>query len=604
MKFRFFKRKKETSNGGIKEIIAKLSRGLMLPIAMLPIAGIFLGVGAAIVNNVSQDNFLYILGSVLNGAGNVVFSALPVLFAVAIAITFTGDAGVAGLSAFVGWIVFCALQSALIISHTDEATKVTTYNFLFYKFDKAMYSAIFTSNVGIQSLSTSVFGGISIGFLIAFLYNKYKNIQLPTIIGFFSGVRFIPIITFLSSIILSLFFSLIWPGVGQGLYWMGVGLGEMGEKTYGFNCFLQDFISRSLCPFGLHHAFYSPLWYTNIGGNINLDSAITINGVGIDASIYGGSTWSDLYTYIFHHQYGDGVKQVSGDQSIWMFLNNFAGREITLADQTVVRLTFKNLSSDLPGVYPAQYMQGKYSIMIFALPAAALAMVLTVPKGANRKVAASVILSAGLTSLLTGITEPIEFTFLFLAPWLFWGFHAVFCGLSGMLMYICGAHIGMTFSGGLLDLIIYGVIPDISKAGTNFYWAIVLGIIFAPIYFVVFYFSIIKFDIKTPGRNTNAEIKMYTKKDYLAKKEGSKSNSGISDLANEVIKAYGGKENIKNVDACITKLRIQVADPKKVNKARLMELGARGVMYPSKQSVYAVFGTDADRIKNEIKSII
>ncbi len=610
MKISFFNKKhsakKEKSGSSAREFIAKLSRGLMLPIAMLPIAGLFLGIGNAIASNCSSGSFGNVLGMVIKAPGQVIFDNLAVLFAVAIAITFTGDIGVAGLSSFVGWIVFCALQSAFIITktHTDADGKVIVdwYRFLFYTFegDKGitMFNAIFTSNVGIKSLCTSVFGGLTVGFVVAFLYNKFKNIQLPQIIGFFSGIRFIPIITFIVMIPLSILFSLVWPGIGIGLYYLGYGLGYIGDKTYGFNSFIFGYIERSLVPFGLHHAFYTPLWYTAVGGQINFsDAPVQI--------VYDGHTyanWIEFAKSISPTSFKDG-STFGGDQSCWFILSQIAGKTVTI-DGVQTHLTFENLPKlvdDSSTVNVGQYMQGKYPFMMFALPAAAAAMVTVIPKGNNRKVASSIIFSAALTSFLTGITEPLEFTFLFLAPWLYWGFHAFFCAMSFWFMNLLGAHMGMTFSGGLIDFCIYGVLPDSLGAGANCYWAVIIGLVLIPIYYFSFYYFIKKFDIKTPGRD-GAGVNLFSKKDYLAAKEG--KTSEINKLSNAVINAYGGKENIKNVDACITKLRIQVIDPNKVDKKQLMDLGARGVVNPSKQSVYAVFGTQADRIKNEMKDII
>ncbi len=606
------KKQKEGSSGGFKEFVAKLSRGLMLPIAMLPIAGLFLGIGSAIVTNAS-DGALKIFGEVIKAPGNVIFGNLAVLFAIAIAITFTGDIGVAGLSSFVGWIVFCALQNACIfIAEKDTAGAALSYNFLFYHLDKTMFGAIFTDNVGIKSLCTSVFGGLTVGFVTAFLYNKFKNIQLPTILGFFSGVRFIPIVTFLSMIPLSMLFGLIWPGIGMGLYYMGVGLGQMGRHAAGFNSFIFGYIERALVPFGLHHAFYTPLWYTSVGGQINLDSLtnITYGNATYDSIICGGVTYDSWSKFIFEGLKIKNDNPYQGDQTCWFFLFQIAGKSVDFVNASgvhkTITLTFDGLSRALSdgSVNVGQYMQGKYSFMMFALPAAAAAMIMVVPKeGNNRKMALSVIGSAALTSFLTGITEPLEFTFLFLAPWLYWGFHAFFCAVSFWMMNLVGAHMGMTFSGGFIDFMIYGALPDGMGAGANCYWAIIFGLILAPIYFFGFYFLIKKFDIKTPGREGN-EIKLLSKKDYLASKEGNKGNSQMNTLSNAVIKAYGGKQNIVNVDACITKLRVQVKDSSKVNKQELMNLGAKGVVNPSKQSVYAVFGTQADIIKNEMKAII
>ncbi len=609
MKISFFKKKhsvKKEKSGTAREFIAKLSRGLMLPIAMLPIAGLFLGIGNAIASNCPSGSFGNIFGMVIKAPGQVIFDNLAVLFAVAIAITFTGDVGVAGLSSFVGWIVFCALQSAFIITKThvnDDGVLVTDwYRFLFYTFegDKGitMFNSIFTSNVGIKSLCTSVFGGLTVGFTVAMLYNKFKNIQLPQIIGFFSGVRFIPIVTFLTMLPLSFLFSLAWPGIGMGLYYLGYGLGVIGDKTYGFNSFIFGYIERALVPFGLHHAFYTPLWYTSVGGQINFsDSPVQI--------ICNGQTYASWYDFaksVSPTSFIDGTA-IGGDQSCWFILSQLAGKTVTI-DGNQIHLTFENLPKLIDSsstVNVGQYMQGKYPFMMFALPAAAAAMVTVIPKGNNRKVASSIILSAALTSFLTGITEPLEFTFLFLAPWLYWGFHAFFCAMSFWFMNLLGAHVGMTFSGGLIDFCIYGVLPDSLGAGANCYWAVVIGLVLIPIYYFSFYYLIKKFDIKTPGRD-GAGLNLFSKKDYLAAKEG--KTSEINQLSNAVINAYGGQANIKNVDACITKLRVQVVDPKKVNKQQLTNLGARGVVNPSKQSVYAVFGTQADRIKNEMKDIL
>ena len=630
--------KSKKNKGSIKEFIAKLSRGLMLPIAMLPIAGLFLGVGSAIVNN--TEGVAQVIGNILLMPGQIVFNSLPVLFAIAIAITFTKDSGTAGLSAFVGWIVFCAFQCALIQynridpSLGNSAENLSSIDFLFYHWDVngvatsngyMMFNSIFTDNVGIKSLSTSVFGGMAVGFSVAWLYNKFKNIQLPAIIGFFSGIRFIPIATFGFSIILSLFFCMVWPLIGQGIYYLGLGLMSI---PFGLNSFLFGVIERCLVPFGLHHAFYTPLWYTTAGGSFNLDSyaVIMMNGNYYCVVAEGTSNflkWSDASLSA-----KGGI--IQGDQTIWMEMSKLAGKEVSviqinssydggtpiaMGSSFKTTLTFDSISqgtrwanSGILQNNPGQYMQGKYAIMMLALPAAALAMITAAPKE-NQKMAASIIVSAALASFITGITEPLEYTFLFLAPWMFWGFHAIFCGVSFWLMNLFGAHMGMTFSGGIIDFCIYGVLPDTLGAGANCWWAIIIGLLLTPIYYFGFYFAIKKFNIATPGRGGNE--KLFTKTDYQ-KKESIKQNKidvKLSEMTPtrlktiEIIKAYGGLDNLKNVDACITKLRIQVNDIDKVNRDRLMELGARGTIKPSPQSIYAVFGAEADRIKNEMNQV-
>ncbi len=567
----------------VKEFIAKLSRGLMLPIAMLPIAGLFLGIGATIVSKTQDGTIWRILGQILKMPGEAIFNNLPILFCIAVAITFSSDVGTAGLSAFVGWITFCAFQSALIIKNGGG------YNFLWYHYDKTQFDAIFGSNVGITSLQTSVFGGIIVGYVVSILYNKFKNIQLPQAISFFSGVRFIPIIVFISMIFISLIFSIIWPLFGLGL----IKFGEIvGQAPGGVNSLIFGYTERSLVPLGLHHAFYTPLWFTSAGGTIELRNKIMIDGNELSY------TWIE-WLHKVEPQYTGGTT-IAGDQYCWMFANaHLVGR--TIEGKLI---TFDLIKENFKGVNPGQYMQGKYPFMMLGLPFAGLAMIMSAPRGEQRKLAFGAIIGAAMTTFLTGITEPIEFTFLFLAPWLYYGFHAVLCAISFWLMNILNAHVGMTFSAGVLDFLIYGVLPDIAGAGAKCWIAIIIGLGLSPIYFFGFLFFIKKFNISTPGRNDT--VRLFNKKDYQSLKlkkavENSESINEKNNKIDEIIKAYGGKENIVNVDACITKLRIKVVNQSKVNERKLIELGAKGVIKPSKQLVYAVFGTSADIIKNQMK---
>ncbi len=631
MKFaQIFKHKqhqKSKNSGSIKEFIAKLSRGLMLPIAMLPIAGLFLGIGSAITATASDPSGAQaIFGNIISAGGNIIFGCLPVLFCIAIAITFTDDAGVAGLSAFVGWIVFCALQAAMIIikSHIDPHTDkvvIDGYRFLFWKGTPSEFNAIFTTNLGIQSLSTGVFGGIVVGWCVAFLYNKFKNIQLPQIIGFFSGIRFIPIITFLSMIVLSFLFSILWPWVGQAFYEIGKGL---SSAPAGLNSLVFGYFNRALVPFGLHHVINTAMWFSSIGGTFDLNNAAIVDVNGAAFYVDSETTkWIDLLPNL-----ADKDTLISGDINIYILLQQLTGKSHLLIPINPNMDPINNYVLNIDCIFrgtqwsvvdgicksshtyafnPGQYTSGAYIFTLFALPAAGAAMIMAAPKGENRKIATSVIASAAFVCFLTGITEPIEFTFLFLAPWLYWGFHALMGAVAYMIptcmsLYMptgMGCHLAFSFSSGFLDFSIYGIIQDAKHSGSNCFWLLLYSAIYAGIYYVVFYIWIKKFDIKTPGRG--GQDKLFSKKDYLASKEG--KTSEINQLSNAVIKAYGGRDNIKNVDACITKLRIQVVDPSKVNKQALLQLGAKGVMTPSKQSVYAVFGTQADRIKNEIKDI-
>lgn len=650
-------KKEKKQKGAVKEFIAKLSKGLMLPIAMLPIAGIFLGVGAAIETGAGTNEGLKIFGSFLKIPGDVIFGALPVLFAIAIAIAFTGDAGPAGLAALVGFLVFSGLQQALITPINVDG-QLVGYNLLFYTNDivgttfndgGGLPTSLFGTVLGIRQLSSSVFGGFVVGFTVAFLYNKYKNIKLPAVIGFFSGIRFIPIVVFGAFFPITILFLMLWPLFGILLTYIGIGLGQ----AVGFNSFAFGFIERALVPFGLHHAFYSPLWYTSVGGSVDLSAAaiIEINGskwaLSNDPNASGSLlSWQQLIANLKGLDVKDVQSTVAGDQTMWAFFNtNLLGEKVYLynidsssegSNGYIISGTLGTLGSNDPhvitwadltsgqkalgtagangfnGVNIGQYLQGKYVFMIFGLPAAAAAMAMAAPKE-NRKLAISIVASAGFTSFLTGITEPIEFTFLFLAPWLFWGVHAFFCALAfglmnwiGLIMIATGngdlaPHIGMSFSGGIIDWIIYGAIQ--MPFGSNAWWAIVFGLMYLPIYYFLFLILIKKYNIATPGRGENT--KLFTKADFLAKKDGALGNISSEEfMALNVVSAYGGFENIKNVDACITKLRIQVDKQDIVDTDKLMSLGAKGTIKPSAQSVYAVFGAEADIIKNNIKGLI
>ena len=623
---------KRKGSGNSREFIGKLSRGLMLPISLLPVAGLFLGIGAAIVNGSNGNEGLELFGKFLQLPGDAIFGALPVLFAIAIAITFTRDAGTAGLSALVAFLAFGGIQQALIQPVFDVAgNTIIGYDLLFYAGDMwslagdskfGLDTSLFGSVLGWIQLSTSVFGGFIVGFTVAFLYNKFKDIQLPPIIGFFSGVRFIPLVTFMAFIPITLLVLIIWPLVGTLFGLIG---GALGSGMYGFQSFIFGFIERALVPFGLHHAFYSPLWYSNIGGELNLNDLAIVNGQFVSLAVGGASaTWLEIVKH-FNIDYDINSTSIAGDQVMWAFVNsNLAGKTVyQLGTSNTLIVQFSDLTTTVyqeallklnglnnvlsKGVNIGQYMQGKYPFMMFGLPAAGVAMVMAAPKE-NRRMAGSVVISASLTCFLTGITEPLEFTFLFLAPWLFWGFHAFFCALSfglmnwiGLIVPDIAPHVGMTFSGGIIDWIIYGAIQI--PAGSNAWVSLLIGIPYIPIYFFFFLWAIKKFNIMTPGRGDNT--KLYSKADYLSSKDTIKSQDGYDAEVIGIIKAYGGLENIVTVDACITKLRIKVVDAEKVDEKKLTnELGAMGVIRPSQKAVYSIYGTRADWIKNKINSII
>ncbi|MGL5591268.1 MAG: glucose PTS transporter subunit IIA [Mycoplasmoidaceae bacterium] len=624
--------KNRKGSGNAREFIGKLSRGLMLPISLLPIAGLFLGIGAAIVNGSNGNEAMKLFGQFLQLPGDAIFGALPVLFAIAIAITFTRDAGTAGLSAIVAFLAFGGIQQALIVPVMNANDgNIIGYNLLFYapnmwgltsSADYGLDASLFSTVLGWRQLSTSAFGGFIVGFTVAYLYNKFKDIQLPAVIGFFSGVRFIPIVTFIAFLPITILVLMIWPLVGTLFGLIG---GALGSGMFGFQSFIFGYIERSLVPFGLHHAFYTPLWLTSIGGTLNLNDLAIVNGnfVSIVANSTEKATWLDI-VQASNELWTNST--VSGDQGVWAFVNsNLAGKTVyelgtsnttiiefsdvttTVYQANLTKLSEGSMVALSQGVNIGQYTQGKYPFMMFGLPAAGAAMVMAAPKE-NRKMAGSVVLSASLTAFLTGITEPIEFTFLFLAPWLFWGFHAFFCALSfglmtwwGMMFPEVAPHIGITFSGGIIDWVIYGAIQI--PAGSNAWVSLLIGIPYVPIYFFFFLWAIKKFNIATPGRGENT--KLYTKADFNARKDGKNSAGSYDPEVLGIIQAYGGFENIQTVDACITKLRISVKDDKNVDEKRLTnDLGALGVIKPSKKAVYAIYGTRADWIKNQINTII
>lgn len=687
----WFKKLKPKKGGG-REFLGKLSNGLMVPIAVLPIAGLLLGIGSAILNAVPNSlqsrgdltvegwYTLYGFAQFITNAGNFVFSNLAALFAIAIAIAFTRDAGVAGFAAFVAWLCFNGMQNAMIFpNYTYVPTGDTvpglpagaavysktpgTYNILFWQ---NLDTSIFTANLGINSLQTSVFGGLIVGALVAWIYNRTYQIQMPKILGFFSGTRFVPIASLLAMMPLAVIFGIIWPGIGLLLSIIGKGLGTLSANG-GANALIFGYIERALVPFGLHHAFYSPLWYTSVGGDMT-NAGSTVPFIRINDQVYavtgvinGGTVtpllasttspgaldtvnWATVIQKLNPgYDFSGDTGSWAGDQRLWFAINRYlAGKELLLSNGEHYRITYQTFAQNtlnsalpavtlsnvsnaaidqwnalttaangtpysssftaaFPGVNPGQYEQGKYPFMVFGLPAAAAAMVMAAPKE-NRKQAGSIVISAGLTSFLTGITEPMEFSFLFLAPWLYYGVHAVLCAISFWLMSLLGANVGQTFSGGLIDLSIYGFLPDGLGYSVNSYWAVVIGILYIPIYYTLFYFLIKRFNLATPGRGGTLK----TKKDYLAMKDAKKAGkfTPTQITAYHLINAFGGAQNISAVNACITKLRVSIKDPKAVNEQEIKDLGAQGIMKPSPTLLHAIFGTLSDPIKTQMNNII
>jgi glucose PTS system EIICBA or EIICB component len=499
-------------------VLQKVGKALMLPVAILPAAGLLLAFGNALQNPTLLDIAPFLnnggvetVASVMEQAGGIIFGNLALLFAVGVAIGLAGGEGVAGLAAIVGFLIMNVTMGTVEGLGIPDVTGDNV--------DPA-----FAMVLGIPTLQTGVFGGIIVGILAASMYNRFYQIELPSYLGFFAGKRFVPIATAASSVVLGLLMLLIWPPIQDGLNTFSNFM--LGENR-ALAAFVFGVIERSLIPFGLHHIFYAPFWfefgsYTSAAGDV-----------------------------------------VRGDQAIFM----------------------KQIQDGVQDLTAGTFMTGKFPFMMFGLPAAALA-IYHEAKPERKAVVGGIMASAALTSFLTGITEPIEFSFLFVAPVLF-GIHCIFAGLSFLTMHLLNVKIGMTFSGGLIDYILFGLI----NPQTNAWIVIPVGIVFAFIYYFGFRFAIRKFNLMTPGREDVDED------------EDDAPASSAGDLPYNILEAMGGQENIAHLDACITRLRVSVNDVKNVDKNRLKKLGASGVLEVG-DNIQAIFGPKSDTIKSQMQDII
>ncbi|HDK7396478.1 TPA: PTS transporter subunit IIABC [Staphylococcus aureus] len=492
--------------------LQRIGKALMLPVAILPAAGLLLAIGTAIQGEALQHYLPFIqnggvqnVAKLMTAAGSIIFENLPMIFALGVAIGLAGGDGVAAIAAFVGYIIMNKTMGDFL--------QVTPKNVT----DPA---SGYASILGIPTLQTGVFGGIIIGALAAWCYNKFYNINLPSYLGFFAGKRFVPIMMATTSFILAFPMALIWPTIQSGLNAFSTGL---LDSNTGVAVFLFGFIKRLLIPFGLHHIFHAPFWFE-----------------------FG--SWKNAAGEIIH-----------GDQHI--FIEQIReGAHLTAG----------------------KFMQGEFPVMMFGLPAAALAIYHTA-KPENKKVVAGLMGSAALTSFLTGITEPLEFSFLFVAPLLFF-IHAVLDGLSFLTLYLLDVHLGYTFSGGFIDYVLLGVLPN----KTQWWLVIPVGLVYAVIYYFVFRFLIVKLKYKTPGRED---------------KQSQAVTASATELPYAVLEAMGGKANIKHLDACITRLRVEVNDKSKVDVPGLKDLGASGVLEVG-NNMQAIFGPKSDQIKHEMQQIM
>ena len=554
------------------QYLQRIGKAIMLPIAALPIAGILLGVGGALLGISGLENapavyqpliaFVNIpvvtaILTVMNDIGNIVFGNLPILFAVGVAVGLAKkDKGTAALASVFGFIVMNQVISTLLTLGVTQLGVLTPDNV-------GEYGTYVTTNLGIFTLNMSVFGGIITGIVTAVLHDRFHEIQLPQIIGFFSGARFVPIVTAVTMALVGAVLAFLWPIVQNGI---GV-IANLVRDAGFIGTFLYGLIERALIPFGLHHVFYTPFWFGSF-----VEGQILVNG-----------TW----------------QTVAGANTAY-----FA----QLSSMTdLVGASADTMSTIVSGT--TRFMAGKFPFMMFGLPAAAFAMYRAAAPS-KRKTVGSLLAAAALTSLLTGITEPLEFTFIFVAPVLY-GVHCVLAGLSFMLMDIFRVFIGMTFSGGLIDFSLFGLLPAGAGVPTRWYMVLLVGAIYAVVYYFLFLFIIKKFNLKTPGRDENEEeTKLYTKADYQNRNGSNGSNASapsgkgeIAEKAPAVLAALGGEANIVSVDACITRLRVEVKDKSKVDKNELKSLGAAGVMEVG-NGIQAIFGAKADGYKSAINDIL
>ena len=553
------------------QFLQRIGKAIMLPIAALPIAGILLGVGGALLGIGGLSNPPAVYGplisfvsipavtailTVMKNIGDIIFGNLPLLFAVGVAVGLAKkDKGTAALASVFGFIVMNQVISTLLGLGVTQLGVLTPDNV-------GEYGTYVTTNLGIFTLNMSVFGGIITGIVAASLHNRFHTIQFPPVFGFFSGSRFVPIITSLVMALVGAVLAFAWPLVQDGISVIANLVREAGT----IGTFFYGLIERALIPFGLHHVFYTPFWYGSF-----VEAQVLVNG---------------------------SFQTVAGANTAYF---------VQLSSMTDLVGASASVMNDIVSG-TTRFMAGKFPFMMFGLPAAAFAMY-RAALPSKKKVVGSLLLAAAVTSFLTGITEPLEFTFLFVAPVLY-VVHCVLAGLSFMLMDILNVFIGMTFSGGVIDFSLFGLLPAGAGVPTNWIWVLVVGAIYAVVYYFVFYFMITKMNLKTPGRDEEEETKLYTKADFQAQKggktEATTTSTGKGEIAEKtpaVLAALGGEENIVSVDACITRLRVEVKDKAKVDKAELKNLGAAGVMEVG-NGIQAIFGAKADAYKNEINNIL
>lgn len=529
-------------------VLQRVGRSFMLPIAILPVAGLLLGIGSSFTNETTiatyglqgilgEGTILNALLIIMNKVGSAVFDNLPLIFAVGVAIGMAKkEKEVAALSALIAYFVMNVAISGMLLVNGEIAADGTIAS--------DVLEGTITSVCGIQSLQMGVFGGIIVGLGVASLHNRFHKIVLPSALSFFGGSRFVPIISTLVYMFVGIGMYFVWPVVQNGIYALGglvTGSGYAGTLLFGI-------IKRALIPFGLHHVFYMPFWQTAVGGTMEVAGQL-----------------------------------VQGGQNIF-----FA----QLADSANVA----HFSADA-----TRYFSGEFIFMIFGLPGAALAMY-RCAKPEKKKAAGGLLLSAALACMMTGITEPLEFSFLFVAPALF-VVQVVLAGAAYMIAHILNIAVGLTFSGGFLDLFLFGILQGNEK--TSWLRIIPVGIIYFILYYVIFTFLIKKFDFKTPGReDDDTETKLYTKADVNARREAGTKTAAADDPVSEAItRGLGGKQNISDVDCCATRLRITVNDASKVRDEIIKQTGSRGIVKKG-QGIQIIYGPQVTVIKAKLEEYL
>ena len=520
-------------------VLQRVGRSFMLPIALLPVAGLLLGIGSSFTNEtmlaayglnsvIHPGTLIYTILDVMSQTGNAVFNNLALLFAMGVAIGMARkEKEVAALSGAVAYIIMNTAIQAMI----NAAGGV-----------EAMPANSTTTMLGITTLQMGVFGGIVVGLGVAALHNKFYKIELPQVLAFFGGTRFVPIVSSIVYLVVGIAMFYIWPVVQNGI----AALGALVLASGYAGTFIYGLLERALIPFGLHHVFYMPFWQTAVGGTAIIDGV-----------------------------------SVTGAQNI--FFAELASKSTTVFSVSATR-----------------FMAGKFPFMMFGLPGAALAMY-QCAKPEKKKVAGGLLLSAALTAFLTGITEPLEFTFIFVALPMY-AVHCVLAGLSFMLMHILNVGVGMTFSGGLIDLVLFGVMQGNAK--THWVWVVVVGAVYFVLYYIIFRFMISKFDYKTPGRDDAEEVKLYTRADVNARNAASGSvPAGNDPVSALIVEGLGGAANLTDVDCCATRLRCTVNDAALVKQDVLKASGASGVICKG-NGVQVVYGPKVAVIKAKLEDYL